>query len=73
MSIKQFVFRCLDKGMSDKEAWDATRDQYYPLRIVGWGYVQRLAKQYRLSRQAPQSSRAIARPTIDDNCKCWDK
>lgn len=51
MSIKQFVLNCLDKGMSVHEAWYAARDQYYPLRIVGWGYVQKLARDYQASKQ----------------------
>jgi hypothetical protein len=46
MSIKTFVLNCLDKGMTAEEAWKAARDQFYPLRIVGWNYVQKLARDH---------------------------
>jgi hypothetical protein len=47
MSIKTFVRNCFDRGMTVEDTWEAALEKYYPLRIVGWNYVLKLARDYR--------------------------
>jgi hypothetical protein len=47
VSIKKFVQNCLDSGMTIKDTWTAAQAEFYPLRIVGWNYVQKLARDYK--------------------------